>query len=85
MEIDPRHELEEIGDDQQVYTDDVIDDGEGDLDQEDIGTFDPDADDEDDDPSVFEDDTEIDDLPDVGEPDPDEVPELELLDEQEKS
>ena len=85
MEIDPRHELEEIGDDQQVYTDDVIDDGEGDPDQEDIGTFDPDADDEDDDPSVFEDDTEIDDLPDVGEPDPDEVPELELLDEQEKS
>jgi hypothetical protein len=51
-------------------TDHVIDDEEHvDPNQEDIGTFDPDAPDEDDDPSVFEDDTEIDDLP-----DPDEEP-----------
>jgi len=50
--------------------DHVIDDEEHtDASQEDIGTFDPDAPDEDDDPSVFDDDTDIDELP-----DPDEEP-----------
>jgi hypothetical protein len=94
MEIeDPRGqvELEEIGDDEQILTDDVIDDdNHADPDQEDIGENDHDGDGEldrvrdeaeADDPSVFED-TEIDGLPDVGELDPNEEPELDELDEE---
>jgi hypothetical protein len=61
---------------------DVIDDEEhADPNQEDIGTFDPGEDDEE--PGALDD--EIDDLPDVGEPDPDEEPILDELTEEESS
>lgn len=73
---EPNDDLEEVG-----SHDLILDDGDPSLereDQEDIGTDDPYADDEDDDPSVFED-TEIDELPEVGEMDPDEEPELDEL------
>lgn len=80
MEIDPRDDLEEVGSHDRIL-DDGDDDFEIDPNQEDIGTDDPHAEDGVDDPSVFED-TEIDGLPEVGEADPEEEPELELLDDE---
>ncbi len=74
---EPNDDLEEVGS-HDLILDDGDDDFEIDPDQEDIGTDDPNAEDGTDDPSVFED-TEIDDLPEVGEMDPDEEPELDEL------
>lgn len=59
---------------------DIVDDEQhADESQEDIGTDDPHAADGEDDSAVFEDDTEIDELPEVGEVDPNEVPILDEL------
>ena len=75
--------FEEIGDAEQILTDDVIDDdAHADPRQEDIGTFDPGEDEDDDNERAIE---PIDDLPDVGVQDPDEEPELDELDEEDET